>query len=177
MSARTVVRPALSVQGKMRVFLFPSVRKMWFYWWKQSRIPLCSHIQDQLFGTVQSTFCLWMCTPHSTYWLCTECSGSLVCAQRGQKFTTYDLSRQTLQREGTSQVLVQVTGVHIFTVNLLKAQVVLSLNSWNLDLHSGKLENTVYLTYPANFQRVYNPAVPDRCSGRFLDFFLMLLHI
>lgn len=38
------------------------------------------------------------------------------------------------------------------------------------DLHSGKSEDAAYLTRPANFQRVYNPAVPDRCSGRFLDF-------
>lgn len=38
------------------------------------------------------------------------------------------------------------------------------------DLHSGKSEDAVYLTCPANFQRVYNPAVPDGCSGRFLDF-------
>lgn len=128
MSAWTVIRPALNVQGEMRVFPFPSVRKVGYYWWKQSRIPLFSLIWDQLFRRVQSTSCLWMCTPHSIHWLC---SGSLVCAQQSQKSTTYDLPRQTLQREGISHVLVQVTGVHLFTVNLLKAQVMLSLNSWN----------------------------------------------
>lgn len=43
----------------------------------------------------------------------------------------WPLSRQILQREQTSHVLLQVTGVHLFMVNLLKAQALLSLNSWN----------------------------------------------
>lgn len=62
---------------------------------------------------------------HKVQWL--WLSGS----QQSQKFTMDDLSRQIFHREQTSHILVQVTGVHLFTVNLLKVQAMLSLNSWD----------------------------------------------
>lgn len=175
----TACQPALRVQGKMSIPI-PICQKRYYFTAGNSRIPLCSLIWDQLFGRAQTTSCLWMCTAHSTHWFCTKCCGSLACTRQRQKFTTYHLSRQILQREWTSHVLVWVAGVHHFAVNLLKAQAMNALTEFmgqNSDLHSWKSEDTVYLTCPADFHRVYNPAVPDRCSGRFLDLLLIVLHI
>lgn len=90
---------------------------------------------DQLFERIQNMSCLWMVHPicmcwlYVMCWLCTERGDFSACTQWSQKIVTKDFFRQIFQRKQTSHILLQITEVHLFRANLLKAMV--SLNSWH----------------------------------------------